>query len=177
MSRPIFLVGMPGAGKSTIGRKLAATLHVPFFDLDEYLEEKEGSAIRQIFSSRGETYFRETEARYLRELAAEAPGSVIATGGGAPCFHGSMNFMNQQGITVYLKAPIAVLLERLTGHGREQRPLVAGKSTDEIKQFLTETLAKRKQFYETAHITYQNLTRERDVTDLCHLIARLETTC
>ena len=177
MSRPIFLVGMPGAGKSTLGQKLAVTLQVPFFDLDEYLEKKEGVAIREIFANRGETYFRQAEANALRELADQASNSVIATGGGAPCFHGSMNFMNQQGTTVYLKAPVAVLLERLTGYGREQRPLVAGKSTDEIKQFLTETLANRKQFYKMAQITYQNLTRDRDITDLCRLISRLETTC
>lgn len=177
MSRPIFLVGMPGAGKSTIGRKLATALQVPFFDLDDFLEEKEKMLIREIFSVKGEAYFRRAEASALRELAEQAPGNVIATGGGAPCFHDSMAYMNQHGTTVYLKAPVDVLLERLTGHGREQRPLVAGKSTAEINQFLTETLAKRKQFYEAAQITYQNLTRERDVTDLCHLIARLETTC
>ncbi|GEO05089.1 shikimate kinase [Adhaeribacter aerolatus] len=177
MSRPIFLVGMPGAGKSTIGRKLAATLEVPFHDLDDYLEEKEGVPIREIFATRGEVYFRQAEASALRALTEEAPGSVIATGGGAPCFHGSMDFMNRQGTTVYLKVPVDVLLERLTGHGREHRPLVAGKSNEEVKEFLTVTLANRIQFYGAAHITYQNLTRERDVTDLCRLIARLETMC
>ncbi|MDB5261746.1 MAG: hypothetical protein JWQ14_1027, partial [Adhaeribacter sp.] len=129
MSRPIFLVGMPGAGKSTVGRKLAVALARPFFDLDEYLEEKEEMPIREIFLNRGEAYFREVEAQALRELTRQAAGSIVATGGGAPCFHDNLDFMTQHGTTIYLKAPVEVLVERLTGHGRETRPLVADKNT------------------------------------------------
>jgi shikimate kinase len=177
MSRPIFLVGMPGAGKTTIGRKLSVALEVPFFDLDDFLEEKEGIPVREIFATRGEAYFRRAEATALREVTQQANSSIVATGGGAPCFYGNMDFMNQNGTTIYLKAPIDVLVERLTGHGREQRPLVAGKSTEQIKQFVTETLASRSEFYEAAQITYQNLSRGRDVSDLCLLISRMENIC
>ena len=174
MSRPIFLVGMPGAGKSTIGRKLSQALNRPFLDLDDILEEKEGRPIREIFSTQGETYFRQAETSALREITGQVSGSIIATGGGAPCFHGNMDFMNQHGTTIYLKAPVNVLVDRLTGHGREQRPLVAGKSAEQINQFVTETLTTRMQFYEAAQITYQSLNRGRDVDDLCRLISRLE---
>ena len=174
MSRPIFLVGMPGAGKSTIGRKLSQALDRPFLDLDDILEEKEGRPIREIFSTQGETYFRQAEASALREITGQASGSIIATGGGAPCFYGNMDFMNQQGTTIYLKTPVNVLVDRLTGQGREQRPLVAGKSAEQINHFITETLTTRMQFYEAAQITYQSLSRGRDVDDLCRLISRIE---
>lgn len=175
MSRTIYLIGMPGAGKSTIGRKLSAALNRPFYDLDDFLEAKEGQLIREIFANQGETYFRQAEANALRELTEQAVNGIIATGGGAPCFHDNMDFMNYHGTTIYLKAPLQVLLERLTGPGREQRPLVAGKSTEEIKEFLNATLANRNQFYEAAQIKYQNLGGNRDVSDLCHLVSRMET--
>jgi shikimate kinase len=177
MYRPVFLVGMPGAGKTTIGRKLAATLNRPFIDLDEYLERKEGVNIREIFANQGETYFRQAEAAALRELATQPQTGIVATGGGAPCFHRNMDYMNEVGTTVYLKSPVPVLVERLAGTGREYRPLVAGKTNEQINNFVTETLATRKQFYETAQITYQNPNQNRDVSDLSHLIYRLETMC
>lgn len=174
MHKPIFLVGMPGAGKTTVGRKLSVALDMPFFDLDEYLEVRENDSIRNIFTKRGEAYFREAETAALRELAAKAGGAVVATGGGAPCFNDNMAFMTEVGTTVYLKVPSEILAERL-GHGRDHRPLVAGKTDAEIEKFVTETLTKRLSFYQNAHITYQSNTR--DVTELCSLIKRLETIC
>jgi shikimate kinase len=177
MSRPVFLVGMPGAGKTTIGRRLAAELNRPFTDLDEYLEMQEGVPVREIFLRQGEVYFRQVEAVALRDLVAQDKNGIVATGGGAPCFHGNMDFMNNAGTTVYLKLPVLVLVERLSGPGKEHRPLVAGKTETQINDFVTETLAARKQFYETAQITYQNINRLRDVADLGHLIYRLETMC
>src|SRR5215217_5818033 len=105
MSNPIFLIGMPGAGKTTVGRKLASTLNRPFLDLDEYMESKEGMPVRELFATRGEEYFRLAEAQALREVVEQATAGIIATGGGAPCFHGSMAFMNQVGTTIYLKMP------------------------------------------------------------------------
>lgn len=177
MYRPIFLVGMPGAGKTTIGRKLSLELNRPFADLDEYLEIKEGLPVREIFAGRGESYFRQAEAAALRELGEQDQTGIVATGGGAPCFHQNMDFMNETGTTVYLKLPVAVLVERLLGPGREHRPLISGKTNEQVSNFVTETLNAREQFYETAQITYQNLNRNRDVVDLSHLIYRLETMC
>ena len=175
MNRPIFLIGMPGAGKTTIGRKLAVALQKPFLDLDEYIEEKHLQNVRQIFSAKGEAFFREAEATALREVATQANGAVVATGGGTPCFRDNIDFMNEAGITVYIKVPEAVLVERLSGTNREQRPLIAGKTSIEIKQFVTVTLASRLQFYQKAQITYQNASR--DISKLIRLIQVMERMC
>lgn len=172
--KPIFLIGMPGAGKTTIGRQLSVALNMPFIDLDEYIVSKHGQSIPEMFAARGEAYFRQAEATALREVAAGAAGAIVATGGGAPCFLDNMTFMNQHGTTVFLKIPAEVLVERLL-HGREQRPLVAGKSPEQIKQFVTETYNSRLQFYQMAHITYQNPSRE--VSELCRLIRSVENCC
>ena len=175
MNRPIFLIGMPGAGKTTIGRKLAATLQKSFLDMDEYIEEKYQQDVRQIFSEKGEAFFREAEATALREVAAQANGAVVATGGGTPCFLGNMNFMNEAGVTVYIKVPEGALAERLSGKNRDQRPLLAGKTSIEIKQFVTVTLASRLQFYQKAQITYQNASR--NISELIRLIQVMEKMC
>ncbi|PIQ21593.1 MAG: shikimate kinase [Cytophagales bacterium CG18_big_fil_WC_8_21_14_2_50_42_9] len=175
MNRPIFLIGMPGAGKTTIGRKLAAALQKPFLDLDEYIEEKHGQHVRQIFGEKGEAFFREAEAAAVREVAARATSAVVATGGGTPCFGNNIDFMNEAGLTVFIKVPADALAERLSHSNQEQRPLVAGKTTEEIKQFVTVTLASRLQFYQKAQITYQNTSR--DITKLIHLVQVMAKMC
>lgn len=176
--KPVFLIGMPGAGKTTIGRQLALTLQMPFIDLDEYIVAAQGQSIAALFAEKGEEHFRRVEALALRQVAAQAAesGAVVATGGGAPCFLENMSFMNEVGTTVFLHMPADVVVERLMiTHGRQQRPLVAGKSPGQIKQFVTETYQSRLQFYQKAHITYQN--PGRDVTELSRLIQSLENCC
>jgi len=175
MNRSLFLIGMPGAGKTTIGRKLAMAMQKPFLDLDEYIEEKHQQPVRQIFSAKGEAFFREAEAEALREVAARANGAVVATGGGTPCFLDNMTLMNEAGVTVYIKVPETTLVERLSGANREQRPLLARKTSAEIKQFVTVTLASRLPFYQKAQITYQNASR--DISDLRRLIETMEKMC
>jgi shikimate kinase len=176
MHKPIFLIGMPGAGKTTIGRKLSSEMHLPFIDLDEYIVSKQGQGIPELFAAKGEAYFRQVEAEALREVAPGGRGVVVATGGGAPCFLDNMAFMNAQGTTVFLKMPPDVVAQRLMiTHGHQQRPLVAGKSPEEIKQFVTETLMSRLEFYEKAHITYQNPSGE--ITELYRLIRSVENYC
>jgi shikimate kinase len=174
--KPIFLIGMPGAGKTTIGRQLSSALNMPFIDLDEYIVSQQGQSIPALFAAKGQSYFRHAEAEALREVAAGAAGAIVATGGGTPCFLDNMDFMNAHGTTVFLKIPADIVAERLMmAQGREQRPLVAGKTPEQIKQFVTETLLSRLQFYEKAHITYQNPSRE--VTELCRLIRSVENYC
>lgn len=176
--KPVFLIGMPGAGKTTIGRHLAAALGMPFIDLDEYIVAAQGQSIPALFAHRGEDYFRQIESQALRQVATQAAetGAVVATGGGAPCFLDNMAFMNEVGTTVFLHMPADVVAERLMiTHGRQQRPLVAGKSPEQIKQFVTETYQRRLQFYQKAHITYQNPSRE--VSELCRLIRSVENCC
>lgn len=125
----IFLIGMPGSGKSTIGKSLAMRLNLPFVDLDHEIEKKEGRLIKDIFNISGETYFREVESKTLREIASSSTDCVIATGGGAPCFHDGISIINKYGISVFLNVPIDELISRVENN--KDRPLL--QSTDKVE--------------------------------------------
>src|SRR5215510_8108006 len=119
----IFLVGFMGSGKSTLAEKLSELMDVSFIDLDSKIEESEGKSVNEIFKERGEEYFRSLEAEALRKTA-RVRDAIIATGGGAPCFNDNMEWMNENGVTVYLKAEPGELYHRLLKE-RETRPLLA----------------------------------------------------
>ncbi|TXK45360.1 shikimate kinase [Pontibacter qinzhouensis] len=146
----LFLVGMMGSGKSTLGRQLAKHLQVPFVDLDEYLEGREGRTIAQIFEQDGPVHFRMLERRALEAVVQEYSQAVVATGGGAPCFHDNMAFINLHGDSVFLDVPVEEILRRLVATDLRTRPLLANKSEAELNLFLTSTLAERRAFYEKA---------------------------
>ena len=149
----IFLVGMPGSGKSTVGKLLAQKLGLQFLDLDNLIVEREGQSIAQVFESRGQDYFRASEAASLRSVEALPDGLVVATGGGAPCFLENMTYMLEQGLTVYLQISPQELVKRLTIEELSLRPLLRNKSETELLAYLSETLAHREQFYTKAHVT------------------------
>lgn len=144
----IFLMGYMGAGKTTLGEAFAKSLGVEFIDLDWYIEGRYQQTVSQIFSARGEEGFRKIERSLLHEVG-EFENVVISTGGGTPCFFDNMDFMNEHGTTVYLKADNEVLLERLL-ISRHQRPILSGKSDDELRTFISESLEKREPFYTRA---------------------------
>ena len=148
----VFLIGYMGAGKTTLGKAFARAMGLTFVDLDWYIEERFHKTVRQLFVERGEDGFRELERRMLHE-AAEFEDVVISTGGGTPCFFDNMDYMNAQGITVFLEASTDVIYTRLT-IARVQRPLVKGKTTDELHRYITEMLELRKPFYTRAHHTF-----------------------
>lgn len=151
----IFLIGLIGSGKTTLGKKLAESLKIPFIDLDEYIVRKELKSISEIFALHGESYFREKEAKYLREVC-EYKEAVVSTGGGAACFHDNMTVMNVSGITIFLDVPIETLTERLWHQPqREQRPMIAGKTKEELTVFLQETHQKRLEFYKEAKLIFK----------------------
>lgn len=134
-----------GAGKTTVGKALAKKLGVTFYDLDWYIETRMHRTVAQIFAERGEEGFRQIEHNMLHEVA-EFENVVISCGGGTPCFFDNMEYMNSQGDTVYLKASPEVLCQHLR-MGRTERPLIKGKSEEELAAFIREQLAYREQFY------------------------------
>lgn len=149
----IFLVGMPGCGKSTVGQLLAQKLNCSFLDLDTLVEEQEGQTVAQVFEQKGQDYFRAAEAKALRRVAELPKPVVLATGGGAACFHGNMAYMQAQGTSVYLQLTVAELLQRLLQQNLHARPLLRGKSEAELTAYLRQTLAQREPFYAQASFT------------------------
>lgn len=148
----IFLIGFMAAGKTTLGKALARDLDLQFIDLDHYIESRYRSTVSQLFAERGEEGFRTIERNMLHEVA-EFEDVIIATGGGTPCFYDNMDYMNAQGTTVHLAASIDVIHTRLT-IARVQRPLVAGKTADELRDYIAHMLELRAPYYTRANHTF-----------------------
>ncbi len=146
----IYLIGMMGSGKTTLGRQLATRLGYSFVDLDVFIAQREGSSVPQLFAQQGQDGFRVLERAALEAVVAQHRQAVIATGGGAACFLNNIGFMNQSGSSLFLDVPEAELLKRLQRSDLQERPLLAGKSKEELAQFITKTLAERRRFYEQA---------------------------
>ncbi len=144
----IILIGYMGAGKTTLGKALAQNTGMRFVDLDWYIEERWHKTIADIFAESGEEGFRDIERRMLHEVA-EFEDVIISCGGGTPCFFDNMDYLNQQGETIYLKARPEVLRAHLL-MGKSVRPLIQGKSPEELVDFIKEALVKRGPFYERA---------------------------
>ena len=144
----IFLIGYMGAGKTTLGRALAKELNIQFIDLDSYIEERLCKSVSQIFAEKGEAGFRDIERRMLHE-AGEFENVIISTGGGTPCFFDNIEYMNEQGTTVFLDVPVERLFIRLS-IARKKRPLIMEKNDEELRNFITEQLTKRLPHYSKA---------------------------
>lgn len=144
----IFLIGYMGAGKTTLGRAFARGMGLNFIDLDWYIEERFHKTVQQLFSERGEKGFRELERKMLHEVA-EFEDVVVSAGGGTPCFFDNMEYMNSCGDTVFLDVKPTVLFRRLKV-AKQQRPLLANKSDEELMDFICEALQKRIPFYAKA---------------------------
>ncbi len=148
----IFLIGYMGAGKTTIGKELAKHLSLSFIDLDAYIQSKYRKTIAEIFDNLGEKEFRKIEKKTLNEVSL-IEDVVISTGGGAPCFFDNMEVMNNAGVTVYIEAEPEELASRLLA-SKTVRPLIAGKSKEELIPFISEHLKKRERYYNKAQIVY-----------------------
>jgi shikimate kinase len=144
----IFLVGMPGCGKTTIAKSLAHSLNISLVDLDAEIVKSEGRSIESIFETDGEDIFRKIE-KDIVERFSKTRQSVISTGGGAPCFYNNMDIMNQAGITVYLNVPAEELAKRILRQDTN-RPMVKGKSKEELIEFLKLKISEREVFYNKA---------------------------
>lgn len=149
----LFLIGFMGCGKSYVGRLLAAKMGFTFVDADSVIENTEGVKIAEIFGSQGETYFRKIESEILRGFK-KWDNIVVATGGGAPCFHDNMDWMNENGITVYLKTSPALLMARLKSEATH-RPILGGRTDDDLLHFIEQKLEERNPFYTQATLTIE----------------------
>lgn len=118
----IYLTGFMGSGKSTVGRRLAERLGVPFVDLDEEIERQAGVRVREIFERYGEPAFRRMEAEALRETISR-PDVVVATGGGTMMFEGNARLIRSAGLSVWLNPAFATIVARIGALGKEDRPL------------------------------------------------------
>jgi shikimate kinase len=146
----IYLIGYMGSGKSTVGKELAHALKLQFIDLDSYIEELNFKTIPEIFASEGEDGFRKAEQKALHEVS-EFENIVIATGGGAPCFFDNMEYIKKTGTSLYLEGSPRILSERLM-NSKTERPLIKGKSKEELIAFIDETLTKRNNWYKKADV-------------------------
>ncbi len=153
--RSIVLVGMMGVGKSSIGRRLAARLGIPFVDADGEIEKAAGMSIADIFARHGEPSFRSGEARVIARLLDSGP-QVLATGGGAVLNADTRAAIKAKGISIWLKADFDVLVRRITKR-RNERPLL---QTADPVETLRQLLAEREPIYALADLTVQS----RDVS-------------
>ena len=144
-----------GAGKTTVGKELAKALGVTFYDLDWYISTRMRKTVKEIFDERGEDGFRQIEHNMLHEVA-EFENVVISCGGGTPCFFDNIQYMNRQADTIYLKASPDVLHHHLS-IGKGVRPLLLGKSPEEVKTFIHQQLQEREKYYlQARHIVDVN---------------------
>lgn len=154
MSKHIILVGFMGSGKTTIGKLLAAELGLPFIDSDETIEQQEGKTITRIFEESGEDAFRKMEQDFIISLENKER-SVISIGGGMPCFEDNMDRLKALGKVFYLNVSLMTLTQRLMNN-RENRPLLADLSQNELSAHVFERLTNRTVFYRQAHSIVPN---------------------
>ena len=149
--RRIILIGYMGSGKTTVGKALSKETGMMFYDLDWYIESRMHKTVAQIFAERGEEGFRKIEYNMLHEVA-EFEDVIISCGGGTPCFFDNIDYLNGQGDVCYLKATPEVLYKHLL-MCKVERPLIKGKSPEELIKFITEQVGKREEFYTKARYT------------------------
>ena len=166
MAQPIFLIGYMGSGKSTLGREVARRTGLQFIDLDTYIEARFHANVRDIFAQKGEEAFRLMEHRMLSEVA-EFEDVIIACGGGTPCFHSNMDIINSHGTSILLCASESILHHRLV-RGRHKRPLLAGKTDEEILHIIRQGTEARQPYYSLAAHTFN--------TDKLETIEDIDTT-
>lgn len=144
----IFLIGLMGSGKSYWADVLKKKCKVAAYDLDNLVEVMGEKTIAEMFAEDGEDVFRKAEAKMLR-LFKEKKQFILSVGGGTPCFHDNMEWMNKQGITIWIDEPIEVLTKRLLSE-QEHRPLIKALRPDELPKFLQHQLDQRQVYYSLA---------------------------
>ena len=166
--RPLFLIGLPGVGKSTIGRIVAERLGLRFVDTDLFVESRYHATISSMIGCCGIDKFRKRERVALLELL-QMEDTLIATGGGLPTWEDNMDRMLARGLVVYLRSPLDILADRLYSV-RATRPAVADKTRSEVHDYLERVSKKREPYYSRAHVTVpighlRNSAEEREAAE------------
>lgn len=146
-----FIIGFMGSGKTHWGKLWATKANYHFIDLDEQIEAHVGKTVAKIFEEDGEEFFRQKETSVLQSLKITAP-TIVACGGGTPCYNNNMEWMNENGTTIYLKTNVPQIVERVLQE-KEKRPLLKNLNTAEIQFFIERKLKERESFYNQAAIT------------------------
>ena len=147
----LYIVGYMGAGKTTAARRLANHLGWEVVDTDAMFEEKYKISVCDFFNKYDEPLYRKLESEVLKS-SADLENVVISTGGGTACYFDNMEWMNQQGLTVFLRISQKAVVDRLL-HAKRKRPLAEGKTEAELTEFVNEHYTARLPFYEQAKIT------------------------
>jgi shikimate kinase len=147
----IFLIGFMGCGKTHWGREISQKLKIPFFDLDEKIEENEEMKIARIFEQQGEEYFRLLEKNVLYLLAESHDTFVMATGGGTPCFYNNIDYLKKQGTVIWINCSVDCLFSRLVKE-RDKRPLISKIPEEQLRSYIVKKFSNRKIFYQQANI-------------------------
>ena len=151
----IFLIGFMGSGKTTLGRKLATRMGYEFIDLDHKLEQQVELSIAEYFQIFGEDAFRQLESEVLKKTLYP-DNAIVSTGGGLPCYFDNMDWMKENGKSVYIKLSPKTLADRLET-GKEERPLLQDKHDDALVEFIEQKLNEREKFYSQASIIVDGL--------------------
>ena len=154
--RPVFLIGYMGCGKTTLGKVLARQMGVPYIDLDEFIEARQGMTIPEIFDEMGENRFRELESAVLREVAAMTD-VIVGCGGGTPCHGGNMALMNQAGLTVWLTTtPERITRRLLEPEQKSKRPKILHLPDEEVLPLVKTELQARTPIYCLAQLQFDS---------------------
>ena len=177
---PIFLIGYMGCGKTTLGEELARQMGLRYIDLDDFIEDRQGMTITEIFEEMGEGHFRELEGDALRDVAV-MPDVIVGCGGGTPCHGDNMALMNRSGVTVWLTtSPERITARLLLPDQKAKRPKVASLPDESVLSLVEKELEARTPYYaqaqlqfdstdiETAEATIRTASRLADVLQNCH---------
>lgn len=157
-----------GSGKSTLGKKIANRLGIPFLDSDAEIEKKHQKSIGEIFGEQGESRFRTYETEYIQSLS-KTEDFVLATGGGMPCFENNTELLKELGVTFYLERSPKELMQRLRS-AKIQRPLIEGLSDTDLLRFIEDKLSEREEYYKQATFT---LPRDEQTAEMIENIMTL----